>query len=156
MATSIEESISQREKLENQYDRTVREEIETFRTKAISFLAGDITENDFRPFRLKHGIYGQRQPGVQMVRCKIPGGLLTAPQVNQLAFLACVLALAKAISDFFFASLVVRSASARAPVRVFSASDRADVIARSACSWAAVSMRSACSRASARALSASA
>src|ERR1035438_8203605 len=88
MATSIEESISQREKLENQYDRTVREEIETFRTKAISFLAGDITENDFRPFRLKHGIYGQRQPGVQMVRCKIPGGLLTAPQVNQLARIA--------------------------------------------------------------------
>ena len=88
MATSIEESISQREKLENQYDRTVREEIETFRTKAISFLAGDITENDFRPFRLKHGIYGQRQPGVQMVRCKIPSGLLTALQVGQLARIA--------------------------------------------------------------------
>src|SRR5664279_4463417 len=88
MATSIEESISQREKLENQYDRTVREEIETFRTKAISFLAGDITENDFRPFRLKHGIYGQRQPGVQMVRCKIPSGLLTALQVGQLARVA--------------------------------------------------------------------
>src|ERR1039458_2934779 len=78
MATSIEEFTSQREKLETQYDRTVREEIETFRTKAISFLAGNITENDFRPFRLKHGIYGQRQPGVQMVRCKIPSGLLTA------------------------------------------------------------------------------
>src|ERR1035441_3726754 len=88
MATSIEESISQREKLENQYDRTVREEIETFRTKAVSFLAGDITENDFRPFRLKHGIYGQRQPGVQMVRCKIPSGLLTALQVGQLARIA--------------------------------------------------------------------
>src|ERR1035437_6913481 len=88
MATSIEESISQREKLENQYDKTVREEIETFRIKAISFLAGEITEADFRPFRLKHGIYGQRQPGVQMVRCKIPGGLLTAPQVNQLARIA--------------------------------------------------------------------
>ena len=88
MATSIEESISQREKLENQYDRTVREEIETFRTKAISFLAGNITENDFRPFRLKHGIYGQRQPGVQMVRCKIPSGLLTALQVGQLARIA--------------------------------------------------------------------
>ena len=52
MATSIEESISQRETLENQYDKTVREEIETFRIKAISFLAGEITEADFRPFRL--------------------------------------------------------------------------------------------------------
>src|ERR1017187_2513992 len=88
MATSIEESISQREKLENQYDKTVREEIETFRIKAISFLAGEITEADFRPFRLKHGIYRQRQPGVQMVRCKIPGGLLTPSQVVQLARVA--------------------------------------------------------------------
>src|ERR1039458_5809804 len=88
MATSIEELISQREKLENQYDKTVREEIETFRIKAMSFLAGEITEADFRPFRLKHGIYGQRQAGVQMVRCKIPGGLLTAPQVEQLARVA--------------------------------------------------------------------
>src|ERR1035438_2498723 len=88
MATSIEEAISQRENLENQYDITVRQEIETFRIKAMAFLAGEITEGDFRPFRLKHGIYGQRQAGVQMVRCKIPGGLLTAPQVEQLARVA--------------------------------------------------------------------
>ena len=88
MATSTKEALSQREKLENQHDKTVREEIEIFRTKAMSFLAGEITEADFRPFRLKHGIYGQRQPGVQMVRCKIPGGLLTADQVVQLARVA--------------------------------------------------------------------
>src|ERR1700694_3556570 len=88
MATTTEEALSQRETLENQHDKTVREEIETFRTKSLAFLAGEITENDFRPFRLKHGIYGQRQPGVQMVRCKIPGGLLTAPQVEQFARVA--------------------------------------------------------------------
>src|ERR1035438_7143355 len=88
MATSTEEAISQREQLENQYDITVRQEIETFRTKATAFLAGEITEADFRPFRLKHGIYGQRQPGVQMVRCKIPGGLMTARQTEQLARIA--------------------------------------------------------------------
>src|ERR1035441_4938614 len=88
MATSTEEAISQREQLENQYDITVRQEIETFRTKATAFLAGEITEADFRPFRLKHGIYGQRQPGVQIVRCKIPGGLLTPRQVVQLARVA--------------------------------------------------------------------
>ncbi len=58
--------------MELQHDRTVREEIETFRQRAQAFLAGEITEDEFRPFRLKHGIYGQRQPGVQMVRCKIP------------------------------------------------------------------------------------
>jgi len=88
MATLLEPSLSQRETLEKQHETTVREEIEVFRLKARSFLAGEITEADFRPFRLKHGIYGQRQAGVQMVRCKIPSGLLTAPQVGQLARIA--------------------------------------------------------------------
>src|SRR3954453_4602239 len=88
MATSTNEAVYQRELLENQHDKTVREEIETFRTKAMSFLAGEISEADFRPFRLKHGIYGQRQPRGQMVRCKIPGGLLTADQVVQVGRVA--------------------------------------------------------------------
>ena len=85
MATLIEDTLSVREEFELQHDRLVREEIETFRVKANAFLAGEIPEDDFRPFRLKHGIYGQRQPGVQMVRCKVPGGLLTAAQMEQLA-----------------------------------------------------------------------
>ena len=88
MATLLEQELSHRELLENQHEITVRQEIETFRAKAQEFLDGHITENDFRPFRLKHGIYGQRQAGVQMVRCKIPGGLLTARQVRQLARIA--------------------------------------------------------------------
>jgi sulfite reductase beta subunit-like hemoprotein len=73
---------------DRQHDITVREEIETFRRKAEAFLAGEIPEDEFRPFRLKHGIYGQRQPGVQMVRCKIPGGLLTSRQAEQFARIA--------------------------------------------------------------------
>src|ERR1022692_2961403 len=88
MSAAIREDLHQREELESQHARTVREEIETFRQRAHAFLAGEITEDDFRPFRLKLGIYGQRQPGVQMVRCKIPGGLLTSPQVEQLARIA--------------------------------------------------------------------
>src|ERR1044071_9827168 len=88
MATTLDPTLLQREALENQHDRTVREEIETFRKKADSFLAGEITKNEFRPFRLKHGIYGQRQQGVQMVRCKIPGGLMTAAQAEQFARIA--------------------------------------------------------------------
>src|SRR5215831_9791450 len=88
MATLLDQSLSEREVFEKQHQTVVREEIETFRRKAQSFLAGEITENDFRPFRLKHGIYGQRQAGVQMVRCKIPSGLLTAQQVGQLARIA--------------------------------------------------------------------
>src|SRR5277367_4372156 len=85
MATLIEDTLSVRDDFEYQHDRLVREEIETFRVKANAFLAGEIPEDDFRPFRLKHGIYGQRQPGVQMIRCKVPGGLLTGPQMEQLA-----------------------------------------------------------------------
>jgi sulfite reductase beta subunit-like hemoprotein len=88
MATAIEAPLTQREALEKQHELTVRQEIETFRAKAQDFLAGNITENDFRPFRLKHGIYGQRQAGVQMVRCKIPSGLLTAQQARQLGRIA--------------------------------------------------------------------
>ncbi len=85
MATLMEDTLAAREDLERRHDALVRQEIETFRRKAEAFLAGAIPEDEFRPFRLKHGIYGQRQPGVQMVRCKVPGGLLTAAQMDQLA-----------------------------------------------------------------------
>ncbi|HYW41798.1 MAG TPA: nitrite/sulfite reductase [Bryobacteraceae bacterium] len=88
MSTAIEQELTAREQFEQQHERTVRDEIETFRQRAESFLAGEISEDEFRPFRLKHGIYGQRQPGVQMVRCKIPGGLLTARQTEQMARIA--------------------------------------------------------------------
>src|SRR5437879_13010478 len=88
MGTLVEEALSQREVFEKEHDTVVRQEIETFRTKAQSFLNGEITEADFRPCRLKHGIDGQRQAGVQMVRCKIPGGLLTSEQVERLGRIA--------------------------------------------------------------------
>jgi sulfite reductase beta subunit-like hemoprotein len=77
-----------RSEFDQQHERTVREEIEVFRRKAEAFLASQIPEDEFRPFRLKHGIYGQRQPGVQMVRCKIPGGLFTSRQAEQFARIA--------------------------------------------------------------------
>src|SRR5437763_12229151 len=88
MSTYIDEALSEREVLENKYNKTVREEIETFRAKSREYLDGAITDNDFRPYRLRHGIYGQRQAGVQMVRCKIPGGLLTARQAEQMGRIA--------------------------------------------------------------------
>src|SRR5690242_6594358 len=88
MSASVTEPRTDRQAFEAEHDRVVREEIETFRVKSQAYLAGEISDDDFRPFRLKHGIYGQRQAGVQMVRCKIPGGLLTAPQVEQLARVA--------------------------------------------------------------------
>jgi sulfite reductase beta subunit-like hemoprotein len=88
MATAVHENLSQREAFENQYDETVRQEIEIFRQKAAAFVTGEIPDDEFRPFRLKHGIYGQRQPGVQMVRVKIPGGLATSRQIEQFARIA--------------------------------------------------------------------
>jgi sulfite reductase beta subunit-like hemoprotein len=88
MQATMTETLPSRQQLEIEHDRLVREEIETFRARSQAYLSGEITEDQFRPFRLKHGIYGQRQAGVQMVRCKIPGGLLTAPQVEQLGRIA--------------------------------------------------------------------
>ncbi len=63
-----------------EYDEIVRQDIELFRQQANRFLAGELTDDQFRPFRLRRGIYGQRQPGVQMIRTKVPGGALTADQ----------------------------------------------------------------------------
>src|SRR3984893_9359333 len=74
-----------RQVLEQEYDSTVRADIELFRSQAQQFLAGNLTADEFRPFRLRRGIYGQRQDGVQMIRTKIPGGLLTSGQMRQLA-----------------------------------------------------------------------
>jgi sulfite reductase beta subunit-like hemoprotein len=73
---------------EAEYDRIVRDDIELFRTQANRFLQGGLTDDEFRPFRLRRGIYGQRQPGVQMVRTKIPGGQLTAEQLIRLSEIA--------------------------------------------------------------------
>jgi sulfite reductase beta subunit-like hemoprotein len=88
MSSAITDTIPSRQELEIEHDRVVRQEIETFRSRSQAYLAEEITEDQFRPFRLKHGIYGQRQLGVQMVRCKIPGGLLTGPQIEQLGRIA--------------------------------------------------------------------
>lgn len=88
MLTAAQENVDTTQLFELEHDRVVRQEIETFRERAARFLAGEITEDEFRPYRLKHGIYGQRQSGVQMVRCKIPSGLLTSRQAEQLAVIA--------------------------------------------------------------------
>src|SRR2546427_8182088 len=63
-------------------------EIESFEDEAAKVLSGDVSLDMFRPFRLQHGIYGQRQPGVQMVRIKIPFGGLNSTQVRVIAELA--------------------------------------------------------------------
>ena len=65
-----------------------REEIDTFETELNRFLDGQMPEKVFLEFRLRHGVYGQRQDGTQMLRIKIPLGILTASQCEVLADLS--------------------------------------------------------------------
>ena len=46
---------------------------------------GRLQEDDFIKFRLKQGVYGQRQPDVQMVRVKLPMGGVTPEQLDAFA-----------------------------------------------------------------------
>lgn len=66
----------------------IEEEIETFEAEAMKTLAGDVSNDLFKPFRLQYGIYGQRQPGVQMVRIKIPFGGISSNQLRRVAEIA--------------------------------------------------------------------
>src|SRR5919198_356693 len=67
---------------------SIVEEIEAFEAEVARLEHGDVPADVFKPFRLQYGIYGQRQPGVQMVRIKIPFGGLTANQLRRIAELA--------------------------------------------------------------------
>src|SRR5213078_5350713 len=63
----------------------LREEFDDFDTEAHKFLDGKTEENDFIGFRLKQGVYGQRQPDVQMIRVKLPFGGITPEQMDAFA-----------------------------------------------------------------------
>ncbi len=60
-------------------------DIEEFVATLEAFERGEITVNDFKAFRLGRGIYGQRQDDVQMIRVKIPQGILDGDQLRALA-----------------------------------------------------------------------
>ena len=66
----------------------VREEIDVFEAELRRFQQGQVPEKVFLEFRLRHGVYGQRQAGVQMQRIKIPLGMLTTLQMECLADLS--------------------------------------------------------------------
>ncbi len=59
-----------------------RRDIEEYERGLKLYLEGKMPEARFTPFRLQMGIYGQRQEGVQMVRIKVPGGVLSADQLR--------------------------------------------------------------------------
>jgi len=63
----------------------IEREFDDFDNEAEEFLAERLPENEFIGFRLKQGVYGQRQPGVQMVRVKLPWGGVTPDQMDAFA-----------------------------------------------------------------------
>jgi sulfite reductase (ferredoxin) len=63
----------------------VEKDILELERKIHEFRDGKIPEEKFRSLRLARGVYGQRQPGVQMVRIKLPYGKMTLAQWKRIA-----------------------------------------------------------------------
>ncbi|KHJ39770.1 sulfite reductase [Pedobacter glucosidilyticus] len=63
----------------------VEKEIIDLEQKIRAFREGKIHDEKFRSLRLARGVYGQRQPGVQMVRIKLPFGKVTFKQILKIA-----------------------------------------------------------------------
>ncbi|MEO6022835.1 MAG: nitrite/sulfite reductase [Burkholderiales bacterium] len=69
------------------YDQTiVNERVAQYRDQTRRFLAGELTEDEFRPLRLQNGLYLQRQ--APMLRVAVPYGMLSSKQVRMLAHIA--------------------------------------------------------------------
>src|SRR5688572_5339820 len=61
-------------------------DIEEFVATLERYERGELTPDQWRAFRLVRGTYGQRQTGdAQMLRVKIPQGILTSDQLFALA-----------------------------------------------------------------------
>jgi sulfite reductase (NADPH) hemoprotein beta-component len=63
--------------------RLVEERVAEFRDQTRRFLAGELSEDEFRPLRLRNGLYIQRH--APMLRIAIPYGLLSSAQLRKLA-----------------------------------------------------------------------
>jgi sulfite reductase beta subunit-like hemoprotein len=63
----------------------LQREFDDFDNEAEKFLAGETAEDEFIGFRLKQGVYGQRQADVQMIRVKLPFGGITPEQMETFA-----------------------------------------------------------------------
>src|SRR5437762_6417850 len=60
-------------------------EFDDFDTEAARFMRRELEEEEFVKFRLKQGVYGQRQPERQMVRVKLPLGGVNPEQLDAFA-----------------------------------------------------------------------
>src|SRR5580693_4710662 len=64
----------------------VDQRVAEFRDQTRRFLAGELSEDDFKPLRLRNGLYLQRH--APMLRIAIPYGLVSAGQLRKLADIA--------------------------------------------------------------------
>src|SRR5215471_16502455 len=73
-----------------QYDQLdqafVDQRVAEFRDQTRRFLAGELTEDEFRALRLRNGLYIQRY--APMLRIAIPYGMLATRQLRKLAHIA--------------------------------------------------------------------
>src|SRR5881396_492279 len=66
--------------------RVVDDRVVQFRDQTRRFLAGELTEDEFRPLRLQNGLYIQKH--APMLRVAIPYGLLSTTQLRTLAHIS--------------------------------------------------------------------
>src|SRR5690242_1500649 len=60
-------------------------DIDDFLAGLAKFESGEWTPDQFKVYRLARGTYGQRQADVNMIRVKVPLGVLSAEQLERLA-----------------------------------------------------------------------
>jgi sulfite reductase (NADPH) hemoprotein beta-component len=71
----------------DEIDRTlVAERVAEYRDQTARFLSGQLSEDEFKPLRLRNGLYVQRH--APMLRIATPYGLLSARQLRKLAHIA--------------------------------------------------------------------
>jgi sulfite reductase (NADPH) hemoprotein beta-component len=71
----------------DQYDQQIVDErVAQFRDQTRRYLAGELSDDEFRPLRLQNGLYIQRH--APMLRIAIPYGLLSSRQLRKLAHIA--------------------------------------------------------------------
>jgi sulfite reductase beta subunit-like hemoprotein len=63
----------------------LQREFDDFDTESTRFLQRELDEESFIKFRLRQGVYGQRQPERQMIRVKLPLGGVTPEQLDAFA-----------------------------------------------------------------------
>ena len=69
------------------YDQQIVDErVAQFRDQTRRYLAGELTDDEFRPLRLQNGLYVQRH--APMLRVAVPYGLMSSTQARTLAALA--------------------------------------------------------------------